>query len=344
MPDAGVFSVSPRSGTAPLVVTFVAEGYANAWTDTNGQTVAIADRGERYIDFGDGSAALRIVCTNPTASTCRYTTTHTYSGNGTFVATLFTAGYYGMQNDPQYGTKTVVAKETITVGGNVACPAIYQPVCGRPSGCANTCPSGAFCTMMCRLNDPQTYGNRCALDAAGAEYLYDGTCTDASANKAPTISGISGPTTLAINQSGTWSVTASDPENQSLSYQVSWGDENLYPAMMDAAVSSPTNYQTSTFSHTYTRAGTFTVSVTVTDAQGKSAVTSITVTVGSSPVACTMEYAPVCGQKTVCPACTYSNPPCMAPCHLSQQTYGNTCQMSADGATFSYSGQCNVSY
>jgi peptidoglycan hydrolase-like protein with peptidoglycan-binding domain len=328
----GTITASPQSGNPPLTVTFKA-----GVNPTNDQL--IADAGYYKIDFGDGSQ-YTFPCTDP-SGTCRQPSTqHTYVSQGTYVATLVHFGYFGPtgQNERRMGSVM------ITVGGGaVACPAIYKPVCGRPSGCANTCPPGAFCTMMCRLNDPKTYSNRCALDAAGAEYLYDGTCTDASANKAPTISGISGPTTLTINQSGTWSVTASDPENQSLSYQVTWGDEYAYPAMMDAAVSSPVNYQTSTLTHTYTREGTFTISVTVTDAQGKSAQTSITVTVGSSP-ACTMEYVPVCGQKTVCPACRNSNPPCMAPCYLSQQTYGNTCQMNADGATLSHTGQCTSSY
>lgn len=62
--------------------------------------------------------------------------------------------------------------------GNVsACTLQYQPVCGRPTGCANTCPPGQVCTLECRLHDPQTYGNRCQLDAAGAAYLYEGQCT-----------------------------------------------------------------------------------------------------------------------------------------------------------------------
>ncbi len=340
VPPTGTFGATPLSGSAPLTVAFTAEGYANSWTNADGSHTAIADRGERYIDSGDGSAALRIVCTNPTGMTCAYQTSHTYATAGTYIARLFTAGYYGMQNDATYGTRSDVASQTITVsGGPVACPAIYQPVCGRQTGCANTCPAGMFCTMMCRLNDPQTYGSACELKAAGAEYLYDGACQSPSANKPPVISGISGPTTLSVNQVGTWSVTASDPENQSLSYQVTWGDEVSYPMAMNASVSSPVNYQTSTFTHSYASAGTYTVSVTVTDAQGRSAQTSTTVQVGGAvPVACTMEYAPVCGQPPE-PACRHSFPVCMVPTP-GPRTYGNLCQLRAEGAAFLYGGEC----
>lgn len=329
----GTLSATPSSGTAPLSVTFLAQ--VNPTNDR-----VIADAGYYKIVFGDGQEYV-FPCTDP-SGTCRQpSTTHTYSSAGTYTAQLIHYGYFSM---PGQDSTVVDSVPVYVTGGTTACTLEYAPVCGRPTGCANTCPPGAFCTMMCRLNDPVTYGNRCALKAAGAEYLYDGSCIDVAANKAPTISGISGPTTLSVNSQGTWSVTASDPENQSLSYQVTWGDEMAYPARMDASVSSPVNYQTSTFTHSYSRAGTYTVSVTVTDAQGKSAQTSMTVTVGSSPVACTMEYAPVCGQKSVCPACSYSNPPCMAPCYLQQQTYGNTCMMQADGATLSYGGQCTNSY
>lgn len=227
----------------------------------------------------------------------------------------------------------------------VACPAVYQPVCGRPNGCANTCPAGSMCPMYCRLNDPQTYSNRCMLDAAGAEYLYSGACTTV-ANQPPTISGISGPTTLSVNQTGTWSVTASDPENQSLSYQVQWGDEMYYPLSAGASVSSPVNYQTSTFTHSYARAGTYTVSVTVTDAQGQSAQTTTTVTVGSGAVACTMEYAPVCGQIPGCAnnPCTPGTVCTMMCLTHAPQTFGNRCALDAAGATYLYSGVCSTTY
>jgi hypothetical protein len=54
----------------------------------------------------------------------------------------------------------------------------YAPVCGRPSGCVNNCPPGMYCAMMCQMHEPVTYGNRCQLNAANAEFLYAGACTN----------------------------------------------------------------------------------------------------------------------------------------------------------------------
>jgi len=52
------------------------------------------------------------------------------------------------------------------------------------------------------------------------------------------------------------------------------------------------------------------------------------------PVACTLEYAPVCGQPTVqCPA----GADCQRPL---PKTYGNSCSLKAAGASYLYEGQC----
>ena len=59
----------------------------------------------------------------------------------------------------------------------------------------------------------------------------------------------------------------------------------------------------------------------------------------TSPVtACTLEYAPVCGQPPE-PACRHSNPACMIATQ-GPTTYSNTCLMKAAGATYLYGGQC----
>jgi peptidoglycan hydrolase-like protein with peptidoglycan-binding domain len=43
-------------------------------------------------------------------------------------------------------------------------------------------------------------------------------------NNDPVISSVSGPQTLNVNQTGTWSVVASDPSGDPLTYSVDWGD------------------------------------------------------------------------------------------------------------------------
>ena len=97
----------------------------------------------------------------------------------------------------------------------------------------------------------------------------------------PVISGGTFPTQLNTGQTGTWSVKASDPQNGSLSYSVDWGDATSCPVGFTCAVSkiAPSPTQSSTFTHSYTAAGTYTVTFTVTNSAGLSAKTTSTVSV-----------------------------------------------------------------
>ena len=218
-------------------------------------------------------------------------------------------------------------------GGGTICTKEYMPVCGaKPIVCITT-----PCNPI-----PQTYGNRCEMNADGAAYLYEGVCRSDSGNRPPTISSFSGPTTLAVNVAGTWTIQASDPENGSLRYSVTWGDEyrNFPPYASVAAQES--FVQTTTFTHAYAASGTYTVTIIVRDASGLEARTSATVRVGSEPTFCTMQYDPVCGQPPE-PACRHSIPACMMP-DFPPQTYGNRCVLNNAGATFLYNGECRNGY
>src|SRR3989344_5330709 len=94
----------------------------------------------------------------------------------------------------------------------------------------------------------------------------------------PTISRVSGPQTLSVNQQGTWTVTAFSSSGGNLSYSVSGGD---YPVPMYLNT-SPTysSQQSATFTHTYLQAGTYTPIFTVTNQNGQNASSSLSVTVG----------------------------------------------------------------
>lgn len=144
-------------------------------------------------------------------------------------------------------------------------------------GCNNcsreTPDSPAMCTLRACFQQAPAY---CTAHFEGKE------------NKPPVISGFSGPTTLKVNDMGTWSLQASDPENASLSYRITWGDEqDLLPYATSAGQNA--FVQTATFTHSYTRAGIYTVVVVVRDGAGSEAKTSATIRVGNDLVACTQE-------------------------------------------------------
>ncbi len=98
---------------------------------------------------------------------------------------------------------------------------------------------------------------------------------------APVISGVSGPTMLQTGQSGTWTVQASDPGNGTLSYSVIWGDESSFDQISILA-GSPSFVQSSTFTHAYARAGTYSPRFTVKNASDVSAYTGVSVKVSDS--------------------------------------------------------------
>ena len=103
----------------------------------------------------------------------------------------------------------------------------------------------------------------------------------------PTISGVSGPTTLAVGQQGTWTVKASDPNNGNLYYSVVWGDESSATCALGGpcAAASTEYQQTATFTHTYNKAGYYSPRFAVKNANG-SAETTLSVVVGSLASPC----------------------------------------------------------
>ncbi len=111
----------------------------------------------------------------------------------------------------------------------------------------------------------------------------------------PVISGVSGPQNLNVNQQGTWTVKASSKNNSNLSYSVSWGDEYNYTTEYGYnVIPKVPDQQSATFNHTYSRAGTYTATFTVSSSNtincittpcptnGGTAQTSITVKVGNT--------------------------------------------------------------
>lgn len=109
---------------------------------------------------------------------------------------------------------------------------------------------------------------------------------DSNHSKTPVINGIEAPSHLNVNQQGTWVVKATEPGGKQLNYNVKWGDELVdeVPAIYPAAASNPSMVsQTSTFTHTYTAAGTYNIKFTVSNMAGKVSQIGTTVIIGSAP-------------------------------------------------------------
>ncbi len=85
----------------------------------------------------------------------------------------------------------------------------------------------------------------------------------------PVISSIAGPSALAVSQTGTWTVSASDPLNGKLSYYFDWGD-GYNAASYD-----------STFTHSYAKTGTYIIRILANSSSGKSVQKNSSVTVSS---------------------------------------------------------------
>lgn len=115
-------------------------------------------------------------------------------------------------------------------------------------------------------------------------------CPTTTSGVAPSISSFSGPSTLAVNQQGTWSVVATDPSTiypyatGQLTYSITWGDEGLYGVYTLAAPSylREVTSQNTTFTHTYSTPGTYTVRITARNSVGYTATATATVVVGNT--------------------------------------------------------------
>ncbi|MBM3261097.1 hypothetical protein FJY93_01625 [Candidatus Kaiserbacteria bacterium] len=100
----------------------------------------------------------------------------------------------------------------------------------------------------------------------------------------PSLTDVSGPTTLATSASGIWTMKVYNAGSSYLSVNVNWGDQSAYPYASASAAQTiyPQGQQTVTFSHAYATAGTYTITFTATNASGQSSMASVTVQVTGS--------------------------------------------------------------
>ncbi len=157
-----------------------------------------------------------------------------------------------------------------------------------------TLPDGLYTIEICYVD---TWGRTPASCDASDSYFK--IVPENIIGNPPVISGVSGPTTRDVGQTGTWTVNASDPENGTLNYSVTWGDEPMIASGSVASPSSVAVQQTATFTHTYARVGTYHPTFTVTDNSGQSARTSLSVRVGQNQLPFITVTSPNGGEQWV---------------------------------------------
>jgi PKD repeat protein/glucose/arabinose dehydrogenase len=250
-------TADPKSGNAPLLVSFSANG-----SDPEGQTLTYS------WDFGDGSTSLR------------QSPDHRYMQPGTYTAKVTVKDSKGAT-----GTATV----QIVVNnppGNVA-PAVVaagDPTAGKPPlavqfSATGTDPDGDALTYSWDFGD----GGKSLVQNPSHTYTTAGTYTakvtvsdgrggTATAtvtvtvgNRAPTVQLTATPTTGKSPLTVSFTATGADPDGDALTYRYDFGDG-----------SSATGR---TASHKYTKAGTYTAKVTATDTSGATATAQVVITV-----------------------------------------------------------------
>ncbi len=147
------------------------------------------------------------------------------------------------------------------------------------SYCSGTATTGQYKIQIC----PTNVNN--STQCAESDNNFTISSSSVSNSQTPVISGIDAPTSLTVNQTGTWTVHATDPLNGTLNYSVDWGDVVNPTAAYVSGIASPQFNQSTTFTHSYSSAGTYTVTFTVRNSSGLQAQTSSTVVVGSSNTA-----------------------------------------------------------
>jgi len=162
-------------------------------------------------------------------------------------------------------TRAIIA----SLCSNASAPSVATPVEQCAQATTPSAPSLACGGTWEKLQNLGCHvGWRCVLPFAGA-------------NKPPIVSAIQGPTSLGRDAFGTWKISAIDPEGGALSYSYTWGDEGVADILSVLAGLGGTFTSSASASHSYAKAGTYTLQVTVKDAAGATAVGTLGIKVGA---------------------------------------------------------------
>jgi hypothetical protein len=182
-----------------------------------------------------------------------------------------------------------VAARNVPITSSIAIACTTNPTCHGginqtisftvPSSLSPNCAAGMMCPMYMREVTPANYSIT-VLNSNGTSNTIVFAVTGASQSNPLSINGLDAPTSLALGQSGAWTVhVLAGSGTGTIHYSVIWGDE---ATMMTSGIMIPaqTSVQTSgTFTHAYSRSGTYYPVFTVTDDSGRIVTASSAVTV-----------------------------------------------------------------
>ena len=182
-----------------------------------------------------------------------------------------------------------VAANNVPIASSIAIACTTNPTCHGginqtitftiPTALAPYCTAGMACAQYMRLVTPATYAIT-VLNSNGTSNTLYFTVTSGSGGQALSISDLDAPASLALGQVGAWTVHIQALTNANVHYSVVWGDEATIYNNGIAASPIQNAQSSATFTHSYSRSGTYTPTFTVTDDSGHSISASNTVVVG----------------------------------------------------------------
>ncbi len=298
-------SATASANKAPVITsvggpTSISAGTAGTWT------VSAYDPDSSYLSYGvDWGDGLGLEQAGQSQTDSIATFQHAYSSAGTYTITFTAKDAKGAQTQSSVTT-------TVTAASTNHPPAFTSLTC-PVTGTSVTCyayasdPDSDPVTYTVNFGDntPAVAGMQhvfahsyqmagtytISVEAADNHGAQVGTSLQVTLtgneNQKPIITSVSGPSSLTAGQAGTWTVKAYDPDGTYLSYSVNWGDSGISPS----APSSAQTGSTATFQHTYSSAGTYTITFTVADNLGATAVSASTIAVaGSSGNGCDSSF------------------------------------------------------
>jgi PKD repeat protein len=275
-------AVSPTSGPAPVAVT----------ADASGSAQGANPIASYKFTWGDGTS------TGPQSGA---TAGHTYTASGTYTVTLTVTDSVGL-------TSTATVPVTVSAGPPTAALALSAysgaaPVDIGADASGSTAGSSAIATYNFAWGDGTSTGPQAAATANhtytnGGTYTVTVTVTDSDGSSAQatqqvvvsvlppsaalSVTPSSGTAPLPVSADASGSTAGSTPI---ASYNFAWGDGN-----------STGPQSAATANHTYSSAGNYTVTLTVTDTDGTTATTTQQVAVTDvTPPSAALLVTPVLG-------------------------------------------------